>query len=262
MLSLLTNENVKIFRRSRSWFFVGVVMLAVIAICLVVYHSSGGRQGQKVWAFLSDVSSLMTLITIFVAVVAGDSVANEFSTGTIKLLLIRPKSRTEVLWSKYIAILIYATLLVLFLFVFSFLLGGLVFGFDDAKKPFTFLHVNQVTQMPLYLHVLRSYAFSLVPLVMTVTVSFVISTLFRSSSLAISLSILLIVFGNLIVELLSRYHWDKFILFANENLLMYYEGQPIVKGMTIAFSIVMLIVYFIVFHVVAWFAFARRDVAA
>ena len=68
------------------------------------------------WEFVEDATGLMTLITIFAAVIAGDIVASEFTWGTIKLLLIRPVSRTKILLSKYVATLLFVVLLCVILF--------------------------------------------------------------------------------------------------------------------------------------------------
>lgn len=64
------------------------------------------------------------------------------------------------------------------------------------------------------------------------------------------------------VQVLSRFSWSKYILFANTNLKQYISGVPLVKGMTMSFSIIVLIVYFIIFNVTSLLVFNKRDVAA
>jgi ABC-2 type transport system permease protein len=62
--------------------------------------------------------------------------------------------------------------------------------------------------------------------------------------------------------LISRYSWSKYYLFTNTDLSQYLTDSPIVKGMTLQFSIIVLIVYFIVFNLLSWSIFQKRDVAA
>lgn len=264
MTQLIYNESVKIYRRLRTWIFVAIVLLALIAVCLVEHSSPSAQSGtQSGWDFTLTAANLLTLITIFVAVVAGDIVASEFSSGSIKLLLIRPVSRTKILWSKYLAVLLFALFFAVFLLVVAWLIGGFTFGFGGATDTYAYKNAaGHVMQIPMYAQTLRSYALNCIPLLMTVTVSFMISALLRSSALAIAISILLLFLGDTIVALLSRFAWDKYILFANENLMQYLEGHPSVKGMTLTFSIVALVVYFLIFHIVSWVAFTKRDVAA
>lgn len=265
LIQLIHNENIKLVRRSRTWIFVALVALALLAMYLVIYTSEqkSTTHDMNAWHFASTASNLMTVVTIFVAVVAGDIVASEFSSGAIKLLLVRPASRTKVLWAKYSSVLIFGLLFILFLLIASFLLGGIAFGFDGMKSPYAYTNgLGQAASVPMGIDMLRNYAFATVPLIMTVTVSFMISSLFRSSSLAIAISILLLFVGSSIAILLQRYDWDKYILFSNENLAQYVTGRPLTSDMSMTFSVVVLVIYFILFHVVAWIAFAKRDVTA
>ena len=59
-----------------------------------------------------------------------------------------------------------------------------------------------------------------------------------------------------------KFTWAKYILFANTDLMQYFEGIPMVNGMTLPFSIIMIIVYFILFQILAYTVFKKRDVAA
>lgn len=215
------------------------------------------------WRFADAASSLVFLVTLFTVIVAGDIVATEFGWGTIKLLLIRPVSRTKILYSKYLSTLVYGLMLLVILLITSFLLGGLVFGFSGVDQPFIYVDQDGVVhQMNMASRVLMSFGFEAVTLLMIVTIAFMISASFRSSSLAISLSIFVMFAGTTVVQVLSRYEWVKYILFANIDLSMYFMGSPMIKGMTLAFSLTMLAVYFIIMHAVAWLMFTKRDVAA
>lgn len=312
MYNLIRNENVKIYRRLRTWIFAAIIIAAAVITGVVVKHSEATApanwreqtiaQNQQLaqamadpnvpqhdratisaqmqvnqyrvdhnisptqdtaWSFAASCAGIVSLITIFVAVVAGDSIAREFSTGTIKLLLIRPVNRTKILISKYLATLEFALAMILGLLVLSLLLGGILFGFGGAGQPYIYATpAGAVQQTNMFSHVLIEYGFSCVQLLMIVTISYMISAIFRSSSLAIALSILLMFLGSTAAHLLSSFNWDKYILFSNTDLSVYFEGQPMVDGMTLGFSIMMLIVYFIVFHAAAWWIFTRRDVSA
>jgi ABC-2 type transport system permease protein len=44
--------------------------------------------------------------------------------------------------------------------------------------------------------------------------------------------------------------------------MQYVEGTPMVEGMTMTFSIIMLLVYFVIFQFLAFIVFKKRDVAA
>jgi ABC-2 type transport system permease protein len=80
--------------------------------------------------------------------------------------------------------------------------------------------------------------------------------------MAIGIGVFLLTVGNVITMLLSRYNWSKYILFANTDLNQYIDGKPIVDGMTMTFSIIVLIVYFVIFNVISYVGFTKRDIVA
>jgi ABC-2 type transport system permease protein len=67
--------------------------------------------------------------------------------------------------------------------------------------------------------------------------------------------------GEVLVEVLSKYSWVKYVLFANLDLRLYFDGTPLVEGMTLGFSITVLSVYFLLFNFASFLFFSRRDIA-
>jgi len=252
LIRLVQNEQMKIYGRVRTWMMLGLLVLAVLFMAVLMkYVLDTGI--DHVVGFMSLTTSLSGLAFIFAVIVAGDSVASEFSWGTIKLLLIRPASRSKILWAKYIAVLLFIAALLLLLFIASYFAGLIFFGAGGA-----------LPEEMSFLSVVRAYGFQAVEIVMASTLAFMISAVFRSSSLAIGLSIFLMFTASTAIAILARfgYGWVKFILFANTDLTPYFlGGQPLVQGMTLGFSVTMLALYWIVFMFVSWLAFAKRDVA-
>ncbi|KHE66736.1 ABC transporter permease [Halobacillus sp. BBL2006] len=227
-----------------------------------IEHDIPPVDSQSLWGFMIDATNFTGIIALFTIVVAGGMVASEFSWGTIKLLLIRPVSRTKIILSKYISTLLFALFSLVLLFGFSFLIGSLFFGLGGADHPYLVYNNGDVQENNMITHIIRLFGFNSVDLLMMVTLAFMISTVFRSSSLAIGISIFLLFTGPQLAQLLSNYDWVKYVLFANTNLQQYTNGVPLVEGMTMTFSIIVLIVYFIIFITLTWFVFNKRDVAA
>lgn len=252
LLSLIRNENLKIYARPRTWVMVGLLLIATIAFgFLLKSFGTGGAIDTLV--FMSNAASLTFLVFIFSVVIAADIVAGEFSWGTIKLLLIRPASRSKVLLSKYIAVLLFMLLLIVLLFACSLAIGLALFGSGGAESAPTTMS-----------GILQDYGFRLVDLTINVTFAFMISTVFRSSALAISLAfIIMFASSSVITALIAlKKTWAKYILFANTDLGMYFGGRkPPFEGMTLGFSVTVLIVYYVVFVALAWTIFRKRDVA-
>ncbi|WP_310499708.1 ABC transporter permease [Paenibacillus qinlingensis] len=218
---------------------------------------------NTLWGGMITASSLVILVTLFTVIIAGDMVAGEFTWGTIKLLLIRPASRSKILLSKYLTTLLFAATLLVLLFITALIVYGFSYGFERLGLPhLTVNAAGQVQEKNMLLYVFATYGFKLIELVMIVTLAFMISTVFRSASLAIGLSIFIMFAGQVITLLFLRYTWGKYFLFANTDLTPYLEDRPLAEGMTMGFSITMLILYFLLFNVLSWEIFRRRDVAA
>jgi ABC-2 type transport system permease protein len=226
-------------------------------------HDIPFREKYNVWSFVKDNSELILLAGLFTIVISAGIVASEFNWGTIKLLLIRPINRSKILLSKYITVLLYALLMVGILFGFSALLGAILFGFPEQALPYLNYFNGKVTEQHIVVHLIIYYGLGSIEMIMLTTMAFMISSVFRNSSLAIGLSLFLMFTGGQFTALLSmKFDWAKYILFANTNLMQYIEGTPLLEGMTMSFSIIMLIIYFVIFQFLAFYVFKKRDVAA
>jgi ABC-2 type transport system permease protein len=214
------------------------------------------------WSFAQTAKGLSTLLIAFIVVVGADIVASEFSSGTIKMLLTQSATRSQILLSKYLATLLFAALGTVALGIFSIGVGGLFFGFGGANTLHFYVDpLHHVRTMSTVLYWLMSYGFLFIEVVVTVTIAFMISAIFRSSVLSISIALLAYLVGDTLVSVLSSFSFDKYILFANTDLSRYVEGGPMIKGMTLSFSITTLVIYYAVMLILSWLIFKKRDVA-
>lgn len=217
----------------------------------------------NVWSFVKDSSDLIVLAGLFTIIVSAGIVASEFTWGTVKLLLIRPINRNRILLSKYLTVLIFALLMLSILFVFSTLLGAILFGMPEKAIPYLNYFGGEVVEQSMVVHLLIYYGLSSIEMIMLTTMAFMISSVFRNSSLAIGLSLFLMFTGSQFTALLSiKFSWAKYILFANTDLMQHVEGFPLLEGMTLSFSILVLLVYYLLFLFLAFYVFKKRDVAA
>ena len=112
---MIAVELVKLLRRPRTWVSIGLLCLlpTIVAVFLAVTRI-GPRPGSGP-TFLSAVLSngqlypaaalgivLPIFLPVAVAVVAGEAIAGEASSGTLRYLLARPVGRTHLLVAKLI----------------------------------------------------------------------------------------------------------------------------------------------------------------
>ncbi|WP_274364733.1 ABC transporter permease [Paenibacillus thermotolerans] len=234
------------------------------SIALKTYALEHDINPNSMWQSVMNISGMLQIITIFVVIIAADMVAGEYTWGTIKLLLIRPVSRGGILLSKYAAMLLFALFLMAVLFGSAFAASGLLIGFDSMGTPYLFFGGDgSVQEGSAIQHAVSTYALQAIELIMVVTIAFMISTVSRSSSMAIAFSIFIVFAGQMTADmLLANFSWGKYFLFANTDLTGMMKGVPRYEGMTLPFSIAVLAVHFILFNLVSWLVFTRRDVSA
>ncbi|PWK05941.1 ABC transporter permease [Tumebacillus permanentifrigoris] len=217
------------------------------------------------WLFAKGFAGQLGLAAIVCIVIAGDIVSSEFAWGTIKLLLIRPVTRTKIYLSKYIATLLFSLFLIVLMGGGSLLVGGLLFGLDGLAEPYI-PNVPLEDMVPGTLSVgqdlLITYGAALLYLWVVSTIAYMFSAASRSSVLAITLTMVVTAVGEIVAKSLPSFSGMKFWLFTNTSLLQYFEGIPPFPGMTLGFSLAVIAVYLLLFHAIAWAIFTKSDVAA
>lgn len=259
--SLVQNENMKIYRRLATWIMLGFVILIPFGLSALFYAAMSEPEAGANWGIMRSSSQVLYfLITIFTVVKASEAVAGEFTWGTIKLLLIRPWRRSVILLSKYVATLLFALFFSAVGFIMSFLTSVLFFGYDASGG-----EMSEIAGSP-WAHMLQLYGLQFISLIVVVTFGFMMSSAFRSSGLAIGLSIFLLLSGQILSGLFSLIGkaWIKYVMFMHLDLTSYlYGGFPIMRQeTTLGFSLAVLAGYVIIFNIVSWTVFCKRDVSA
>lgn len=145
MLDLISIELYKIFKKWRT--YIGFIALGVLVPLIHIAMVLEGentinfmtRNIQESFVFVGNLlntylisyiilTSLAIHIPFLITLVAGDLLAGEATSGTYRLLITRPISRTKLIIVKLIAGLIYTNLLVLWLAFLSLVVGYFIFG--------------------------------------------------------------------------------------------------------------------------------------
>ena len=220
-INLVANENMKIYRRVRLWIMWGILVALIVGISLVASASSSSP--ISMWSMVNiDNTVVLSLVTIFSVIIAADMVAGEFSAGTIKLLLIRPWSRGKILLSKYVALLLFSLFSLVIVYVVSIVTNLLVFGYEKGVKAAGVFGVAN-PDLSAWSYLNQYYVLAFVTLIVTVTLAFMISAVFRSSGLAIGLSLFIVLAGPALGQLLKLVNrkWVDYILFEHLGLSRY-----------------------------------------
>jgi ABC-2 type transport system permease protein len=138
-LRLVRSELRLVFRRRRNQVLLAVLACAPILLGIAVRASAPTNDsagpaflGQITdnglfLAFTSLVVTLPLFLPLAVAVVAGESIAGEASTGSLRNLLVVPVSRTRLLLVKYVGIAAFAVSAALTVFLVGSVVGWALF---------------------------------------------------------------------------------------------------------------------------------------
>lgn len=213
------------------------------------------------WYNIYNGSSMITLVTIMMIVIAGGIIASEFSQGTIKFLLLNPVKRSKIFFSKYFTLLTLTALLSIGLFCVN-LLTNLFSGADGTGAVYLTYSDGAVVSRNILCLVIVPYLFSLVNAVVIITLAFMISSIMRSSAVSIGISVGVLLVGNTATAILAELglDWGRYLIFANTDLFSVIHHTSLFPHHSLTFAIINIIVYMVVFLLTAYDGFTRKEV--
>lgn len=149
MWNLLQIELFKISKRPRTY-----IAFAAIAAIVFIFQFAFKADGQSYMNLMLQsvkdsfdfertkaingyfmcyiiLNTLLVQLPILVALIAADSISGEANMGTLRLLITKPISRTELILVKFAAATLFTILLLLWMAITSLFFSILIFGADD-----------------------------------------------------------------------------------------------------------------------------------
>jgi ABC-2 type transport system permease protein len=148
MWQLTRIEVFKIFKKQRTY----IAFAAIAAIILLVqtaFYMDGknymsfmmasvessfimeGNLLNGYFVFFIILQTLLVHVPLLISLVAGDMLAGEANMGTLRLLVTKPVSRTNIILSKFWATCFYTVLLLTFMAILGLLGSTILFGTSD-----------------------------------------------------------------------------------------------------------------------------------
>ena len=142
------NECIKIVAKPRSYIGMAAItaLVGVILFAMLVdghkYVSMITSSFEQTFAFKGNLLNgyfmayivlqmLIIHVPLLIALVTGDLVSGEASAGTLRMLVSKPISRSEILLSKFLAGNIYTLIILIWLGILALGVGNLLFGPGD-----------------------------------------------------------------------------------------------------------------------------------
>ena len=149
MLKLLQIELYKISKRSRTYIAFAAIS-AIVFIFQFAFKADGESYMNLMLQSVQDnfqidkskaingyfmcyiiLNTLLVQVPILVALIAGDSISGEANMGTLRLVLTKPVSRTQLILVKFTASVIFTIMLLIWMAVMALFISLFIFGADD-----------------------------------------------------------------------------------------------------------------------------------
>lgn len=213
-------------------------------------------------------SGATLLLPLLVMVAAADIVSSEYSGGTIKALLTRPVRRWRILMSKYAALLLSVSLILVVFVLLALLIAGAVFGFSGWSAPVLTGFAVQggelggaaVRFIPQWQYIGMELGLAWLVSIVVATISFMLSVLVRSTAAGMGIMLACLISGMILQEMVASWESAKYLFMVNLDLISYLDNAaPPVESMSLGFSIMVLLVWGLAALAVSFGLFTRRD---
>lgn len=208
MDKLLSMEWLKLRTRPLPWALYGTVLVFTTLFFFIAYlftQSFTGRAGSQAsttmdnlqlpGAIYSVITSAAGLSALGLSVVAAIMAGQEFSLGTVRMLLVRGPGRLRLWLGKALLLLIFALIVSLINALLGFILGSIVDAATSYQQPFNLAEMLQGTLQLVSASTLHLWTYALLALL--------VATLFRSPVAGVGVTLVLRVVELIIGPLLG-----------------------------------------------------------
>lgn len=213
------------------------------------------RQAMNNSYFMAIVSLIIT------AILCGGIVASEHKNGTIRLLLTKPYKRYKILLSKLIVMI--GTFLIVYLLgiLSTYLLGGIMYGFDNYNIPLVFNNSGVITEVSYLLFTLKNTLYEVVISLLFLVILFGLSsiTLLSTISVVIVLVSIFVSFGlSYIIYFNQMFTYIPLVLLNFYEVL--YNSNNHFININVGSSVLVAITYILVILFITFITYCKRDI--
>ena len=204
------------------------------------------------------------LIIVFIIMLAGGSVSDEFSKGTIKSLLIVPHKRCKILLAKYIAVMISLFIFIAFLFTAQLVVGGIILGFSSLSIPAVVynLTMKNIEVLNVFNYFLLYLVANLPKIILLATLAFAVSVILNSTAAAITITFCGMLAADMINAFAYAYNIKllNYFVTTNWDFTTYLFGGVSIYGVNLGHSILICLTYLIIMLVITFMVFKNKDI--
>lgn len=204
-------------------------------------------------------------IIIFIVMIAGGMISSEMEKGTIKMLLVKPHTRTKILVSKYIVSILMCVFILVVSVVFEVLVGGIIFGFDSLSIPAVVynFNTNSIQTMNVFAYVALIGLNKLPMYLLLATVAFTASVLFGNTVVAVVLPVLGNIGSAIVNQLAVTFSVKQLAIYPTLNwdfTQFLFGSLPTYEFTSRGFATIVCLIYWIIMIVISWCVFRKKEI--
>jgi len=276
MMQLTLIELFKIIKRPRTYIGFLAIFLTVGAMQLAMYYEGEELISIAIQNLENDfrlegkiintnlmtyilLNSLIIHIPILICLVTGDSIAGEASSGTLRLILQKPYSRTQIYLAKALSGFIYTISLIIFLALMTYVLGYFLFGSGDLivlRRGVTVLSSDDVVW-----RFCLAFCSGTLSMLVVASLSMMISS-FVNNAIGPIVGTISIIIGLNIIFTLGAPLFKNLIpyIFTSHFIKWQYFFDFQIEIDKLKLSVIVQLAYIIVFNTIGIFHFNRKDI--
>jgi len=187
---------------------------------LSVTHTSNDKANAYDFSYFV-MSLLGVLIIIFAIYWSATTISGEINNNTMRFTAIRPVKRGSLFFGKYLAVVLMSLILLIFGAVSSFIVGGIMFGFESANILMIINSSFVIVAHPMA--VLAIYVLSLLLLLALYSAfTIMLSACFKSDLLTMIIGVMVYVVNLVLPLFFGAGSWLRFYPGTNINLFAYF----------------------------------------
>ena len=295
MLSLLQIELFKISKRPRTY-----IAFAAITAIVLIFQFAFKADGQSYMNLMLQnvqdnfeldrskaingyfmcyiiLNTLLVQVPILVALIAGDAISGEANMGTLRLIMTKPVSRTQLIMVKFFASFLFTVFLLIWMAVMALFVSLFIFGADDMlifRVKGEESQILQITKDDVLWRYFAAFGYAAVALTVIASLGILLSVFAENSIGPIVATVCIVIFftivSNINVPIIDKnvkpwlftsylVGWKGFFYIGTDV-----DGQPI-KGSienwaAIRNSLYILMEHIAIFLGIAIYSFRKKDI--
>lgn len=217
--------------------------------------------------------SVVMFMAIFMAAVI---VANEHTSGAVRLLMIRPRARWKILLSKLCCLLIYTVGWIAATSALSTITNIIIYGGKDMLIPYILVSGGEAFEAAPFLYYLMKMSVYFLPALSMVFLAFLFSVLVKRAVVSMAIPMLINIFGGpastlfvgkackacppLLFTPIPYFQLSNFWCDPLERLYSYGGEAPLDHGMTLEMGVAMFVIYSVILLAAAFVIFKKQQI--